>query len=309
MFPIPAPVRRVAAAVAAVVLVSCGGATPIEPFDPARVIAFGDELSAFTSDGRKYAVNGFATDGTPDCKTLPLWIQKVTEIYGYGFAECPVGEGEQKGISRAAPGAGAAQLVGQIDAEVASGGFDDPVLALVLVGMNDVLELYARYPAVGADELKKLANQRGVVIGDQINRLTDLGAKVIVATTIDMGLTPYARAQDLQFPASGRSQLLTDLSAELNGGIRTTFVNDGRLVGLVLGDEYVQAATKGAYGLKNVKDPACLATAPLPDCNSLTLVTGAAPQTWLWADTYRPASDFHLQIGSQAASRARNNPF
>ncbi|MGI9153921.1 MAG: hypothetical protein ACR2IY_08615, partial [Rubrivivax sp.] len=63
-----------AACVLALGLASCGGGTSqVETFAPLRLITLGDEMSAFTADGRKYAVNALAADGTtPDCKTLPL---------------------------------------------------------------------------------------------------------------------------------------------------------------------------------------------------------------------------------------------
>jgi hypothetical protein len=47
----------------------------------------------------------------------------------------------------------------------------------------------------------------------------------------------------------------------------------------------------------------------LPDCDTSTLVTGANNETWLWADSIRPATNFHRQVGAQAENRARNNPF
>jgi phospholipase/lecithinase/hemolysin len=138
-----------------------------------------------------------------------------------------------------------------------------------------------------------------------------LGARVIVSTVPDVGLTPFARAESEANPGSDRDGLLSSLARELNGRIRVTILNDGRYVGLVLADEYTQTAysNPGAYSLANVRNPACLEAAPLPDCDTSTLVAGANNETWLWADSLRPATNFHRQVGSQAESRARNNPF
>ena len=89
-------VRRLAGIVVSVaMLASCGGGTAqIEPFAPTRMITFGDEWSVITSDGRKYAVNGFLVDNvTRDCNSLPIWTQVVAAFYGFGFPECPVGTG------------------------------------------------------------------------------------------------------------------------------------------------------------------------------------------------------------------------
>jgi outer membrane lipase/esterase len=305
--------RLLAWAASALLLAACGGGTSqIEPFVPTRVLVFGDELSSFTADGRKHAINGLATDGvTRDCKTLPLWMQLVVGAYGSGFPECPVGTGAQIGSTRAAVGAKVAEVTAQIDAQVAAGGFTSDDLAMVWVGLNDVLELYGRFPATPRADLIEEARQRGVRIAGQVNRLVDLGAKVIIITMPDVGVTPFALAQKAANTDTDRAALLSELSAAVNGRIRTNILNDGRFVGLVLADEYMQSAARqpSLFGLLNVKDRACKTENPLPDCSSATLVSGAGPETWLWADDYRLATAGHRRVGNLAEARARNNPF
>lgn len=289
-----------------IALASCGGGTSqIEPFVALRYIAFGDELSSFTADGRKYSINALNTDNTAvDCAGNPIWIQTVAEIYGFGFAECPIGTGEQRALTRAAPGAKAADLVLQIDAQVAAGGFVDRDIVSVLVGMHDIKELYERFPAESEDDLVAIARDRGVLIGRQVNRLVDLGARVIISTAPDVGVTPYGLAQG---PEGAR--LLTRLSDQLNGRTRVTFLNDGRFVGLVAGDEWLKAVVRNpsGSGLVNVTTAAC--NVALPDCSTATLVADASDDTWLWADDLRLSPAAHSRLGSLASSRARNNPF
>jgi len=305
--PISSLARRFALGLAAVLaLASCGGETQqIEPFVAKRYFAFGDEMSAFTADGRKYSINGLnvETDAI-DCTQSRIWIQYVAAIYKFGFAECPEGTGEQKAVSRAAPGAKAADLVLQINAQVAAGGFEDRDLATVLIGTNDIKEIYESYGGGSTDAVVAEARRRGVRIGEQINRLVELGAKVIVSTTPDLGTTPYGLAQ-----GSDGAKLLTRLSNELNGRVRVTFLNDGRFVGLVSGDEWITAAVRfpDDYGLDNVSGAAC--NVALPDCTSETLVTGATADTWLWADDLWVASRAQRGLGQLAESRARDNPF
>jgi phospholipase/lecithinase/hemolysin len=290
-------------------LASCGGGTSqVEAFVPLRLITFGDEMSAFTADGKKYAVNGFAADGTtPDCKLLPIWTQVVANVYGFGFAECPVGTGEHKAIARAKPGARAADLKTQVQAQVAAGGFADKDLVTVMIGTNDIRDLYEQSRAASApskDALLEAARQRGVEVATQVNALVDRGAKVIVVTIPDVGLTPWGLAQG----ATGAS-LLTELTAALNGRIRVNILNDGRFVGLVLGDEFSQTAARvpAAYSLTNATTAAC-AVAP-PACTSATLASGATADGWLWADTTWLATGGHRQLGALAEARARLNPF
>lgn len=290
-------------------LASCGGGTSqVEAFVPLRLITFGDEMSAFTADGKKYAVNGLAADGTtPDCKALPIWTQVVANVYGFGFAECPVGTGEQKAIARAKPGARAADLKTQVQAQVSAGGFADKDLVTVMIGTNDIRDLYEQSRAASApskDALLEAARQRGVEIATQVNALVDRGAKVIVVTIPDVGLSPWGLAQG----ATGAS-LLTELTAALNGRIRVNILNDGRFVGLVLGDEFSQTAARVpvAYSLTNATTAAC-AVAP-PACTSATLASGATADGWLWADSTWLATGGHRQLGALAEARARLNPF
>ena len=290
-------------------LASCGGGTSqVEAFVPLRLITFGDEMSAFTADGKKYAVNGLAADGTtPDCKLLPIWTQVVANVYGFGFAECPVGTGEQKAIARAKPGARAADLKTQVQAQVSAGGFADKDLVTVMIGTNDIRDLYEQSLAASApskDALLEAARQRGVEIATQVNALVDRGAKVIVVTIPDVGLSPWGLAQG----ATGAS-LLTELTAALNGRIRVNILNDGRFVGLVLGDELSQTAARvpAAYSLTDATTAAC--TVAPPACTTATLAANATAAGWFWADTTWLATGGHRQLGSLAEARARLNPF
>lgn len=306
------PRRLLALLAVPVWLAACGGGTSqVEAFAPSRLITLGDELSAFTADGRKYTVNGFAADGvTRDCTALPLWTQVVASIYGFGFAECPVGTGEQKAVSRATAGARVSDLQTQVAQQVAAGGFNSRDLVTVLVGTNDVRELYAQSLAptlVSEADLTQLARTRGEAIAAQVNAMVALGAKVIVATVPDLGLSPYGIAQEAASP--GAAGLLTRLTAALNGRIRAGILNDGRFVGLVLADELVQTAAlaPGVYSLTDAKSVACAVA--LPDCSTQTLVTGATAETWLWADDTWFGAGGHLRLGQVAEARARNNPF
>lgn len=293
---------------ASLILASCGGGTTqVEPFVPDRYIAFGDELSAFEPDGRKYAVNAFNAAATAyDCNANPLWIQTVALLYGFGFAQCPTAAGNTAAVSRATPNARAAELTLQVDAQAAAG-VTAKDLATVLVGTHDVREIYESRGSAAESTLIAQARERGVLIAGQVNRLVALGAKVIIATAPDMGLTPYGVAK-----GGTDAALLSRLSAALNGGIRVEILQDGRFVGLVLADELVQTAARYpfVYGLGEgdaVTKGAC--SVALPDCNTSTLVTGANAETWLWADDLRLGNLAHRQIGIQAATRAQNNPF
>ena len=68
------PLRKGLAAVATLFmlagLASCGGGGQVVPFDPDRIVAFGDELSVIRTDGTKYSINAFRiTDSTTNPPT------------------------------------------------------------------------------------------------------------------------------------------------------------------------------------------------------------------------------------------------
>jgi outer membrane lipase/esterase len=232
----------------------------------------------------------------------------VAAGYGFGFDNCPVGTGTQKGVMRAAAGALASTLQTQVDAQVGdasavTGGLNERDLVTVMVGILDVKALLAQ----GGDEGTRLAEARarGVAIGRAVNGIVARGARVIVATVPEMGYSPFGRA------AGG--DLLTRLSRELNAGIRTSITADGRKWAVVLTDDLVKAAvnTPSSFSLTDVSTPACDATkAPLvQDCTTDTLVPGATASGWLWADDTWFAPGGHRELGARARSQARDNPF
>ena len=308
---------------ASVGLAACGGGEQVEAFAPSRAIAFGDESSVLDDagslgNGRKYSINGFMseTNLTRDCRQLPLWIQIVALPYQLTFSQCnngttPVASPTSR--IRAVPGAKVADLAGQIDAQQTEGAFTSKDLVTVLIGQNDVLAQYAQFPAVG--ELQLIANVEaaGAALGEQVNRLAGAGAKVLVSTIPDLGLTPFAIAERTGHTDTDRAALLTRLSARFNASMRATIINDGRKIGLVLLDEYLQIVVRvfNGGGFTNVIDVACdTSKAPtLLDCTPQTLVTGAGVSTYLWADTTHLSAGGQQALGALASARAANNPF
>lgn len=306
-----------AAAGTLLVLGGCGRSSQIEPFKATRFFAFGDETSLVNPDGSKYTINALKVDDTLDCVADPLWVQAVANGFGLVFPQCnPTNAANPQARTLAAVGAKAADFTAQVDAFVAASTPADKDLTTVLVGMYDVLELYAQYPARGVDDLSTELRSRGAVVGGQVNRLAQLGPAVLVATIPDLGLTPFAQAEKAAHADTDRAALLTKLTSAFNAGIRLSIINDGRLIGIVLGDDEVQRYVRfpTSYGFLSTppeatKGAACLAAAPLPGCNAKTLVTGATAANYVWADSLRLSAGAHVHLGAAALSRAVNNPF
>jgi hypothetical protein len=168
--------------------------------------------------------------------------------------------------------------------------------------------------------------------------LMALGAKVVVVTVPDLGLSPYAVTEkNLASHADhDRAALLTALSFAFNARLRVAIdprLYDGRDYALVLGDETVQvmAVAPSSFGLTNVDTapdvttaacdpakaaadgwcfrpfvPAATDTAP---ATTGTLVTAATDTNHLWATDRLLGPVAQGRIGLLAQTRAQGNPF
>jgi outer membrane lipase/esterase len=313
--------KSLAALTALCALAACGGGDTQEPFKPNRVLAFGDELSYLETDGRKYSINAYkVTDSNTnpptesptelDCTRNPVWVQRVASSFGLAFDRCLGSATTASGQVLARPGNKVADLSAQL-AAVQGAALNDRDLALMEVGMNDILELYARYPAESSASLIEQARTRARVYGETINALAQSGPAVVVLTVPDLGLTPFARAQNTATGDATRSKLLSQLTDAFNSRMSVTLINDGRLIGLIFIDIETQNMFKfpSSFSLTNVRDAACLPTAVLPECRTNTLATGATSSSYMWADDLRPGPNVQSRMGSLAEFRAKNNPF
>ena len=311
-----------AALAATALLAACGGGTSqVQVFKPARVVVLGDESSLIvdngSADGFKYSVNDRTSTSAGKCLALPLYWQSVIALYGFAVKECnPTGATPQAFVMAQADARveGAATGVAQQVAKV-TGGLGKTDLVTVLIGVNDVIALYEdvragrRTQAAAVAEAQRL----GVVLAQSINAVLGTGARALVLTIPDMGLSPYAATQEKT--SAGAKALLTQLSYQFNALLRTSIdqtAYDGRNYGLVLGDDVVSAISRAPTAFltapHNVADAACT-TASVKDCTTTTLVTGATSNSHLWASDRHVGPEAHRQMGLLAQARAVNNPF
>jgi outer membrane lipase/esterase len=288
-------------------LASCGGGTTqIEPFVAQRVIYIGDETTGLLPDGTRYGINVLNASGVFDCAQFAIWTQQIAVAFGFTTDFCG---GGAFGVTRATPGAKAADIEGQISAQIAASGVGPKDLFIVMVGMNDVIELYEQFPGpkdctnnntVDTPLESELA-RRGSLVGAQINRIINANGRLIVSTVHDLGYTPYALARN-------GSTLLSCMTAVFNARVRVDPIQDGRFWGLVLADDDTIAAVRspGSFGVSNITDAAC--TVAPPNCTTATLVIPQA-SNYLWATDRVFGPLFHNQLANQAITRARNNPF
>jgi len=199
---------------------------------------------------------------------------------------------------------------------LAAGAFVDKQMVTMYFGMNDVLELYAQYPARTQDALNAEARARGVALGQQVNRVARAGPAVLIVTAPDLGIAPFGKAETAAKPepagAITRARFLSQLTDSFNAGLRVTIINDGRMIGLVSSDQMVrdiQPPFNTFYGFNDLVTPMCLPSAPPPNCGTDTLVTGADTSTWGYATDRLFGPALQTRLGQIAASRAVRNPF
>jgi len=303
-------VAGLAAVVALGLAAACGGSTSqAEPFVAQRYFAFGDETSLLLPTGRKYTANALAADGSLDCSANAIWTQQMAALYGFTFAECNFGGLSAQAKMYAEVGARVAEVAAQVDVQVAAGGFRDKDLATVMAGANDILELYARYPRESEANLQAEASARGRRLAQVVNRLVDLGSKVVLANIPDMGLTPFAFAERAAKSDTDRAALLSRLSQSFNNQVGVTIRLDGRYIGLVQSDQWLLQVVRnpGGAGFSNVTDGVC--ATPLPLCSTQTLVPGGDAGLYFWADGTRLSPGAQSRLANLAIDRARNNPF
>lgn len=305
--------RHAAAAAVLALLAACGGGgSTVDPFEPRRLLAFGDENSLLTTDGRRYAVNGVVTVGNEqriDCSANPIWLQTLASGFGLVLAACNPTNTTPTSTLYARAGARVADVRAQIDQHFAGGTVSSRDLITVFAGLHDILELYTQFPAQAQTQLLAAAGARGRQLAEQANRLANANGRVIVLTLPNIGVTPFGLAEKASRPDVDRAALLRDLTAAFNRELRLNLINDGRLIGLVLADELIDSMAEfpAAYSLANSTQAACAVA--LPDCTTNTLVLNAAAGTWLWADSLHLAAQGHAQIGNAALTRAARNPF
>ncbi len=328
-----APLRASVLA-ATVLLASCGGGTSqVEAFKPNRLIVFGDESSLLEDfvdgtgvhDGFKYGINDRSSGSSGKCRVDPTVAQLVASHYGFVFAQCNPNAETPRAFSLAQrlatvddPSLGLAQQ----RANLPDLGPKD--IATVMIGSNDIIALYERtLTGMTRTEAVAEAQRRGGHAAEQVNAILATGARALVMTVANLGVSPYAATANQTNP--GASALLKDLTTEFNAYLRTRIDSakyDGRNYGLVLADDIVSAMARSpssfltspaitnapACPMPDVINPDSAATAALA-CDGSALVSGAVVTSHLWATDRHLGPNAHNRIGSQAASRASSNPF
>ncbi|OYT89430.1 MAG: hypothetical protein CFE46_03175 [Burkholderiales bacterium PBB6] len=304
-------------------LASCGGSTSqLDAFSPSRLVVLGDETSLLRTDGAKYSVNAIDTaDADADgnvtevlCSSKLIWVQSLANYFGLVFDGCKssTSTATATALNQAAYGAGVAETEAQLKAfndNIAHDSLGDKDLVTVLVGLHDIRNVYldGNY-ATEAQRSAEIA-ARAKRVAAMVNSIVSKGSKVLVSTAPDIGLSPWA----LGLGSSEAAEISRHVST-FNTNLRLGLENDGSKIGLLLFDDLVRAAVSlpGTYGFSDVSSLACVdghRETLLYTCTTATLAATGADTAYLWADGFHVGSTMQSYLGSQAVTRATNNPF
>jgi hypothetical protein len=182
-------------------------------------------------------------------------------------------------------------------------------LFTVLVGMHDIIELYEQYPGPKECDpdpgrnppLEQEVRSRGAHVAQQINRLVDLGAKVVVSTVPDLSYSPYALAREAASP--GQSALIGCLTAAFNARVRVDIIQDGA-TWLVIDDLILSMVEVPSNWLINVTDAMCTTVVPIAHNTG----GGRCVEQYLWPTT-APGAGRAFAAHQLAVTRATKPPW
>ncbi|MDR0274626.1 MAG: GDSL family lipase [Burkholderiaceae bacterium] len=262
----------------AVLLPACGSSSVYRAIKPARFISVGDGFADVGQNGYRFTIN----DGTLN------WTQQLAANYGLTLTSSTEGGWSYaQGYAHVATpdttsGANAPSVQSQIDTMLARVTFADTDIVLVGGGIADIVDAVA---ATGiSSDTTRTVQAAGAALGGQVNRLVNAGAKyVVVAGVYDLGISPWGRALN-------QDKAIKDLTDAYNTALKQAIVKLGNNVLFVDPALFFNLVYNGKY-VSNVNDPVCT-TPDATTCTSSTLVSGADPAQYLFADSlyFTPAA-------------------
>ena len=309
----------VATVLASALLAACGGGEQEETFQPARIVAVGDENTLINPDGSQYSMNNVNTVATTNpngigCINNPIWVQYVAADYGLSFGEC---RGETKKNS-AVMLATAGQTVQQAATALAGAGLNGTDLVTLMVGSHDLLEIVGTNKTPNAVDRQAMivaAEARGEALGDVVLNTIATGARILVSTVPYLNTAPIVAAEKYD------GNLLYEMSTAFNDGLNARMSRvpsgGGRNGAILEVDQLVNAyylnAGSAYNAITNRLVAACQTNgaptpdAGLPDCETKD-IAATSPIFYLWAGRMQFGTITHGLLGQTAVQRIRANP-
>ena len=302
----------VAACASTAWLAACGSSVE-KAFVPQRVIAFGDSMAYLgdASGSGRYTVN----DGS-----VNNWTIQVAQHYGLSLASTAAGglsyaQGNARVNAKpdAAGNAATPTVAEQVDQFLATQTVQANDMVLISAGTADLITGMQAVQAGAQTTAQYLAQatQAGADLAAQVRRLSDANLHVVVAGVYRLGRSPWATTL-------GQEDLLTSASDAFNNSLLLQIQDLGARVRYVEMAGYVNPINDTYHrpwnyiGFVNSTNPVCTSTDPGPGigiganqvnsslCTSSTLVSGADPNTYEFADPVYVSPASQRQLGDHA---------
>ena len=295
-------------------LAACGSSTTESAITPSRFIGFGDAHSDLGQKGSKYTVNDDSVNN---------WAAQIATRYGKTLtATAAGGNSYAMGNARvaltpdAAGDASIPTIQAQITSFLAKDTFGANDVVLINGGISDLIVATAAVQAGTLSEADMLvaAETAGKALATEVRRLVTAGAKyVVVSGTYDLSKSPWAKTID-------KTALLSAASTKFNDTMLISIVDLNANV-LYLDTAYfvnLYDATPAAYGFGNKDQPAVcnsidagpgigIGTGQINSslCTTSTLISGADPKAYVYADQVYFTPSAHRQLGDYAYDKIR----
>jgi outer membrane lipase/esterase len=311
-------VKRVLPAVVAAAIAS--GASTANAVQFQGVYVFGDSLSdsGYFRPFLTQVLGAQAAAGLGRFTTNPgpVWAEIIAQNYG-GNANPSNANGQNyaQGGARVAasststpPGSAQRPVSQQITEYLAtSGGTANPnALYTVWAGANDIFQTLPAISVGAVNPSTFLAQTAGAEV-QQIGRLFSAGARYVTVFNLpDIGTTPA-----FTIPALGGSPAVSAAGTSLSAGYNVNLFNAiaASNMRVMAVDTFTLVAevraNPSAYGFTNITSPACnlaITQGSSQFCNGSTLVPGATPSTYFFADGVHPTTGGHAVLAQFVAA-------
>lgn len=294
-------------------LAGCGSGTIDSALTPKRFIGFGDGFSDVGQGGSRFTVN----DGSAN-----NWTLQMASNYGMSFTAASAGglsyaQGNARVATNpdAAGNASTLNIKQQIDSFLAKNSFATGDVVLINGGISDIIAETMAIVAGTQNGTQALANvaAAGIALGNQVQRLVTAGAKNILLTGV------YNMSKSAWSTSIGQATFLDAASSKFNEQLLVTVVNLGANVLYVDSAYYFNLiySSPTAYNMVDNSTVVCTSVDSANGigvgagkvnsrlCNTGTIVTGLAYNSYLHADSvyFTPAA--HVLFGNYAYTRLR----
>lgn len=240
--------RALMALACATLLAACGGGNIVDPFQPTRMVVFGDGFAALGTGNDRYTINDGSTN---------IWTLQLASRYGLAAsAVVSAATGNARvTATTGATGAGATPTVAtQVSNFLTTGG--GPLSGDMIVINAGTADIVAE--AANSSTARTNIMQAGTAMGTLVQDLVRAGAKrVVVVGPYNLGVSPWATA-------TGQTSTLQGYSIDFNNALLIAISSlDNRQVQFVNLAQYFQqaAVSPSSFGLSNSIDLACSADA------------------------------------------------